>query len=41
VRGFGKAEGITLLSVLLYQLTVYYNHLTRRSSRALKHMLGN
>jgi len=42
VRGFRKAEGIIiLLSVLLYQLMVYYNHLTGRQSRALKHMLGN
>ena len=41
VRGFEKAEGIVLLSVLLYQLTVYYNRLAGRPSRALKHMLGS
>ena len=41
VRGFSKTEGITLLSILVYQLTVYYNHLTGRQSRALKHMLGS
>lgn len=41
VRGFKKTEGIVLLSVLLYQLMVYYNRLTGRPSRALKHMLGS
>jgi hypothetical protein len=40
VRGFHKTGSITLLSVLLYQVMVYYNHLTGRSPRALKHMLG-
>jgi hypothetical protein len=41
VRGFDGAESIVLLSVLLYQLMVYYNRLTGRPSRALKHMLGS
>ena len=41
VRGFHNAESITLLSVLLYQVMVYYNHLNKRPLRALKHMLGN
>lgn len=40
VRGLHQAESITLLSVLLYQVMVYYNHLTGRTPlRALKHML--
>lgn len=41
VRGFGNAKSIVLLSVLLYQMMVYYNYLTRRPLRALKHMLGS
>lgn len=41
VRGFDKARSAVLLSVLLYQVMVYYNHLTRRPLRALKHMLGS
>src|SRR5450759_2468343 len=41
VRGFDGAESVVLLSVLLYQLMVYYNRLTGRPSRALKHMLGS
>jgi hypothetical protein len=41
VRGYNKAAGIVLLSVLLYQILVYYNYKTRRSQRpkAIKHML--
>jgi hypothetical protein len=41
VRGYQKASGIVLLSVLLYQILVYYNYKTRRSQRpnAIKHML--
>jgi Transposase DDE domain len=31
VRGYQKAAGITLLSVLLYQIIVYYNCKTRKS----------
>lgn len=41
VRGFDKAKTFVLLSVLLYQVMVYYNHLTRRPLRTLKHMLGS
>ncbi len=41
VRGFDKVRSIVLLSVLLYQVMVYYNHLVGRPLRALKHMLGS
>jgi hypothetical protein len=41
VRGLDKAKSIVLLSVLLYQVMVYYNYLTGRPLRALKHMLGS
>jgi len=41
VRGFANAESIVLVSVLLHQLMVYYNHLTGRPLGALKHMLGS
>ncbi len=41
VRGFDKARSIVLISILLYQLIVYYNYLTGRPLRALKHMLGS
>jgi hypothetical protein len=41
VKGFRLAESIALLSVLLFQVMVYYNHLTGRPPRALKHMLGS
>ena len=41
VRGFDKVRSIVLLSVLLYQVMVYYNHLTGRPLRVLKHMLGS
>jgi hypothetical protein len=41
VRGFDKAKVFVLLSVLLYQVMVYYNHLTARPLRTLKHMLGS
>ena len=40
VRGFDKVRSIVLLSVLLYQVMVYYNHLTRRPLRALKYMFS-
>lgn len=33
VRGYHKASGIVLLSVLLYQILVYYNYKTRHSQR--------
>ncbi len=41
VRGYQKAAGIGLLSVLLYQILVYYNYKTRRNQepKAIKHML--
>jgi Transposase DDE domain len=41
VRGYHKAVGIVLLSILLYQILVYYNYKTRHSQRpkAIKHML--
>ena len=41
VRGYDNARSIVLLSVLLYQVMVDYNHLTGRPLRALKHMLGS
>jgi hypothetical protein len=42
VRGYQKAAGITLLSVLLYQIIVYYNCKTRKQNpKAIKHMLGS
>jgi len=41
IRGSRGAESVVLLSVLLYQLMVYYNRLTGRPSRALKHVLRN
>ena len=42
VRGYQKAAGIVLLSVLLYQILVYYNCKNRCSQqqpRSIKHML--
>ncbi|HET7284068.1 MAG TPA: hypothetical protein VFI70_05230, partial [Nitrososphaeraceae archaeon] len=33
VRGYQKAAGITLLSVLLYQIIVYYNCKTRKQTQ--------
>jgi hypothetical protein len=42
VRGYQKAASITLLSVLLYQIIVYYNCNTRKQNpKAIKHMLGS
>ena len=41
VRGLARAMSIVLLSVLLYQVAVYYNHVTGRPPRELKHMLGS
>jgi hypothetical protein len=41
VRGFDKAKTFVLLSVLVYQLTVYHDRVTGRPLRALKHMLGS
>ena len=42
VRGYNKASAIVLLSVLLYQVLVYYNCKTNKDNpRAIKYMLGN
>jgi Transposase DDE domain len=42
VRGYKKAAGMTLLSVLLYQIIVYYNCKTHKQHpKAIKHMLGS
>jgi hypothetical protein len=42
VRGYQKGAGIVLLSVLLYQIIVYYNCKTRKEHpKAIKHMLGS
>ena len=42
VRGYKKIAGILLLSVLLYQIIVYYNCKTRKEHpKAIKHMLGS
>ena len=41
VRGYVKACAIVLLSVLLYQILVYYNCKTKKDNpRAIKYMLG-
>ena len=41
IIGYQKAAGIVLLSVLLYQILVYYNYKTRGSQqpKSIKHML--
>ena len=42
VGGYQKAAGITLLSVLIYQIIVYYNCKTHKEHpNAIKHMLGS
>jgi Transposase DDE domain len=42
LRGYQKAAGIILLSVLLYQIIVYYNCKTRKEHpKVIKHMLGS
>jgi hypothetical protein len=42
MRGYQKAAGLVLLSVLLYQIIVYYNCKTRKEHpKAIKHMLGS
>ena len=42
VRGYQKAAGITLLSVLLYQIIVYHNCKTHKQNpKAIKYMLGS
>ena len=41
VRGFQPVSTIVLLSVLLYQIMVYYNCKTEKSNpKSIKHMLG-
>lgn len=41
-RGYQKTAGITLLSVLLYQIIVQYNCKTHKQHpKAIKHMLGS
>jgi hypothetical protein len=41
VRGFHKVSAIVLLSVLLYQLMVYYNYKKDESNpKSIKYMLG-
>ena len=42
IRGYQKAAGLVLLSLLLYQIIVYYNCKTRKEHpKAIKHMLGS
>jgi hypothetical protein len=42
VKGYQKASGMMLLSVLLYQIIVYYNCKTQKQHpRAINHMLGS
>ncbi|HET7390654.1 MAG TPA: transposase, partial [Nitrososphaeraceae archaeon] len=42
VRGYQKVAGLVLLSVLLYQIIVYYNCKTRKEHpKAIKYMLGS
>ena len=42
VRGYRKAAAIVLLSVLIYQIMVYYNCITgNKQPKAIKHMLGS
>ena len=42
IRGYQKAAGIGLLSVLTYQIMVYYNCKTgNKQPRVIKHMLGS
>jgi hypothetical protein len=41
VRGYDRACAVVLLSVLLYQILVYYNCKTNKDKpRAIKYMLG-
>jgi hypothetical protein len=42
VKGYQKASGMVLLSILLYQIIVYYNCKTHKQHpRVIKHMLGS
>ena len=42
VRGYDKVRGIVLLSVLLYQILVYYNFINKNNNprRMIKYMIG-
>ena len=42
IRGYHKATGIVLLSVLIYQIMIYYNCKTgNKQPKVIKHMLGS
>jgi hypothetical protein len=43
IRGYQKVAAIVLLSVLIYQIMVYYNCKTgnKKQPKAIKHMLGS
>jgi hypothetical protein len=42
IRGYQKAAGLVLLSVLLYQILVYHNPKTKHQQpKAIKHMLSS
>jgi hypothetical protein len=42
VRGYHNAAGIVLLSVLIYQIMIYYNcKMCNKQPKAIKHMLGS
>jgi DDE family transposase len=42
IRGYQKAAAIVLLSVLIYQIMIYYNCKTgNKQPKAIKHMLGS
>ncbi|HET8687897.1 MAG TPA: transposase, partial [Methanosarcina sp.] len=42
VRGYQKGAAVVLLSVLIYQIMVYYNCITgNKQPKAIKHMLGS
>jgi hypothetical protein len=42
IRGYQRAAGLVLLSVLLYQIIVYYNcNMHKEHPKAIKHMLGS
>jgi hypothetical protein len=42
VRGYHNAAGIVLLSVLIYQIMIYYNcKMGNKQPKAIKHMLGS
>ena len=43
IRGYQKVAGLALLSILLYQIIVYYNCKTHKEEhpKAIKHTLGS